>query len=348
MKNLTFLFVLFVTVLSEIFAQNPTITATSTILCPNEDVTLSTQIFDTYQWYRNNVALENANEQTLTLDFYNSAGSVFKVEVTLDGQTAMSPELLIDGYAFIPIYYSITGDYIYEDEAYYLCDENDMNGHDTVTFEIQSGYNTNIQWFNNGEIIEGANSQIFHATKTGVYHAQASPEICPLYSENTLPAMVIEIETTVPEIVEEGNQLKVEAAEEYDIFQWYLNELIIQGATQPAYEPTHSGEYKVFAANMCALFSEPYDFQLLGINPVTNKGLFVYPNPATNRFQINLQEENIKNVEIYTNTGMLFQQFVFGTNSKMAEIETTSWQRGIYFVVIKTDRGIFSEKLIVQ
>src|SRR5215204_2072164 len=68
---------------------DPTVTG-DTMLCPNTTGLLSTQVYDTYQWYKRplfggpSALVPGAVSQSLVVDAANDAGFYFKVEATLD------------------------------------------------------------------------------------------------------------------------------------------------------------------------------------------------------------------------------------------------------------------------
>ncbi|MDH6251707.1 hypothetical protein M2347_001434 [Chryseobacterium sp. H1D6B] len=132
----------------------------SVVFCNTESETLSTQVYDTYQWYKqewdwqtpnNNpwVPIPGANSQDLTINGSSDMLNYFKVEVTLNGCTAESQKILADGFAyglpamiatFIPGTYQQVGDteynicegatvqfqnifpVLYENHTWYKCD----------------------------------------------------------------------------------------------------------------------------------------------------------------------------------------------------------------------------------
>lgn len=91
----------------DVFSQN------SVLFCDNDDTeVLSTQTYDTYQWYRQEwsafpgpnpnpwIPITGANSQSYTINGTDDLLYYFKVVATLDTCTAESPAILADGYAF--------------------------------------------------------------------------------------------------------------------------------------------------------------------------------------------------------------------------------------------------------
>ena len=88
----------------------PTILPSDLILCPNESGTLTTQVYDAYQWNKDGSPISGATGQTLTVDQWADAGSSFTVSATLDGCTEMSAPVLVDGWVFLLPYVMHGGD----------------------------------------------------------------------------------------------------------------------------------------------------------------------------------------------------------------------------------------------
>lgn len=167
-------------------AQTPQIEG-DTMLCPWTDGTASVvneQEYDSYQWYSkfwftddDFVAIDGANQASFTYDWYNYDQSLFKVVVTLDGETYESNTIQIDSYAWAGFVVGAelndnvttdpnTGDYV-------LCQGGSFSA------SIFMPYSFGIQWFRNGEPIDGANQMSYTITEEGQYHVVAAPEFCP-------------------------------------------------------------------------------------------------------------------------------------------------------------------------
>lgn len=153
---------------------DPTITPSDLILCPNATDVLSTQAYDSYQWYKDGVAIAGETGQTLQVSS-NDGGSMFTVEATLNGCTEMSPGVLVDGWVFLLPYV------IHDGDAPYHVDE--FGAHycagDTLILTLGQPYTENIQWTDGGVDIPGANSPVLIVTQDGNYSVSGAPGICP-------------------------------------------------------------------------------------------------------------------------------------------------------------------------
>lgn len=189
----------------------PTITG-DVILCPNENGILITEEYESYQWYKRPYsgntaeAIAGANEQALVVT-PDDGLYYFSVEVTKNGCTEISEEILLDGYVFLLPFVIHEGDYTFdpETETFRVCEG------DTMFLTLGSPYGKNITWYQNSLPIEGENSNTLAVTESGAYTVEGAPSVCPNYIQQlglTIPVIVEECATGVfPE--PEGFELAV-------------------------------------------------------------------------------------------------------------------------------------------
>ncbi len=233
----------------------PTIKPKEVILCPETSDTLFTERADAYQWYRGDDKIPGATHRYYVTKS-KDVGYYIKVASTRNGCTAYSEPRLIDSYFFLLPFFVHSGDlgmYDPKRNATILCPG------DTLILTLGNPYNTNVQWYNNGDTIEGANSQKFFVTESGSYTACGAPAVCPNYiSCQNLPVNVI-FETPTATISERGDTLFASEAKSY---QWFLYGKKIPNATAQYYVPRIKGKYMVSTKSRfnCTAFSEPFFF----------------------------------------------------------------------------------------
>lgn len=85
---------------------------------------------------------------------------------------------------------------------------------------------------------------------------------------------------------------------------------------------------------------------LTGISTATkNSQLNLYPNPAQNSFTIRSSTDEKQTLSLYDITGkQILSQNITGTTT----IDVNSLENGIYFVQLKNNVGISTQKIIVQ
>ncbi len=187
-KLYTFILIL-VSTLS--YGQNPTIAGDS-LLCPNSTGLLTTQPYDTYQWFvryfgsSTITPISGANSQTLVIDYSTYAASYLSVEVTLGANDYVSPEFFVDGYAFAGFTVASSGNFTIGPLG-----ESVLCPGDTMFFQVMLPFDTNITWYQNGDTIPGINSTILTVTTAGNYYVTGAPSVCPAYIEG--PGVTLEV-----------------------------------------------------------------------------------------------------------------------------------------------------------
>lgn len=253
-------------------AQAPTIEG-DTMLCPYTDGTASItndMEYDTYQWYSKYwftsddfEPIDGATGASFTYDWYTYDQSLFKVVVTLDGETYESNTITIDSYAWagLIVMTETSDDVTFNpDQGYYICEGS------TITNTIQLPYNV-VQWYKDGVAIEGATDPTYTITTAGTYHAVAAPDFCPNSTTNTLPIVVINnpdcgpvdptpiIDGTAMQCPQSTSSVEVTNIMEYDSYQWYFKYFLeeefqlIEGATEAEFTydtyTYDAGEFKM-------------------------------------------------------------------------------------------------------
>lgn len=261
---------------------DPTIEPASLILCPDEQMELSTQAYDAYQWYKDGSAIPGATGPAHTVDYISDGGSEFSVETTLGGCTEMSPAVLVDGWVFLLPYVMHGGDEPYEmggNGESYFCEG------DLLTLTLGMPYTENITWYRDGQVIDGENGTTLEITTSGSYTCTAAPGICP----NTIMSLGVDVVVLflAPQqpviIVDDGGQLC--ASPEGNSYQWYLDGMPLDTG-MPCITADGPGTYTVFVdyGSDCQALSDP--FIIMGINERRTGLLSLAPNPAHDRLVI--------------------------------------------------------------
>lgn len=267
----------------------PTIKPDGVIFCPNETDTLSTQVYDSYQWYKNNKPIAGATSRQLIIHQQTDQGYLFKVAVTKNGCKDTSKKVLTDGYAFSPPILIEGGDlgvYDPKKDALVECPA------DTVILTLGGPYSENIQWYNNYKPIPGATHQTYFVTTTGSYTVTGAPEECPNYIACECLPLNTFYETPVATITKKNDTLFASTAKTY---QWFLGNRKIPGATQSYYVPKIKGTYKVLTEDKytCIALSDPFYFTRGNQDIIT-----VAPNPVKDILYMHINSDNAKQVLI--------------------------------------------------
>lgn len=259
----------------------PTIEPSSLVLCPDESSTLTTQVYEAYQWYKDGNLIPGATGQSLAVEQYNDAGSNFTVAATLEGCTETSVPVLVDGWVFLLPYLIHGGDEPYAIGSFgepFFCEG------DTLTLTMGMPYTQQITWYNNGNPIPGETSSVLTITTNGSYTASGAPQVCP----NWVSFVGVEVPPVFtpnqqPTIVDDGND-QLCAEPEGGATQWYLAGVPVD--TGACITPTASGPYTVFVdyGQPCQAASEPWI--ATGVEHVAANRPTLMPNPAREQLTI--------------------------------------------------------------
>ncbi|MEI6488836.1 MAG: T9SS type A sorting domain-containing protein [Bacteroidota bacterium] len=84
-----------------------------------------------------------------------------------------------------------------------------------------------------------------------------------------------------------------------------------------------------------------------GVEEIAEQNISISPNPATNQFTIENSQLRINAIHIYNVLGSaVYQQLT--TNNQQLSIDVSTWNTGVYFVEIESEKGIVRKKLVKQ
>lgn len=318
----------------------PTVTPNNLVLCPNETDTLWTQVFGSYQWFKDGVLIPGATQQFLVVDQFNDAGSMFSVEVTQNSCAGVSQSVLVDGWAFLPPFVIQEGQFVPGPTGEML-----MCPGDTAYLILGLPYDTNIQWTDNGNIIPGATNDTLVITQSGLYHVTGSPSQCPNFVQGLFDDITVIVQgPPTPVITLTGNNLTTQAGFNY---QWYYdgNPLSINNNTIPIIGP---GTYTVTITdnNGCSETSAPFIVTSIIENALSGTVTVVY-NSSTGSLMIN-RSNSKEEVEFFVHDaiGRVIADKKMAKGISQMEIQLAGIKQGIYFV--KTSDGGNTVKFFVK
>ncbi len=127
--------------------------------------------------------------------------------------------------------------------------------------------------------------------------------------------------------------------------QWYVDGIIITGATAQTYVPTTTGNYTVIAqyGDCYSGVSEIYTYNTTGLKESIFQNVYLTPNPTNGIFSIQnlLTEKTI--VKIYNSQGQLMQQ-----SQGVSNFNISNYSKGMYTIHLQQDKSYATYKLIVQ
>ena len=128
---------------------------------------------------------------------------------------------------------------------------------------------------------------------------------------------------------------------------WFLNGVVIAGATSQTYSPTSNGVYSVIITDMynCSLSSDNFNLAV-GLSELTDSDWKIYPNPGNQQIEITVKSNLIgAQCGIMDLSGRQLESFKLTETS--LQINTDNFPSGSYFINLKIDGLSTSKKLIV-
>ncbi len=228
------------------------------------------------------------------------------------------------------------------------------------TYQVNISYLDNATIYRNNGGVTGYPFNIgsfFSLTGT---NATTTPQAFYYYfydltikSAGCVGAARIAVPVSTPQITQNGANLTSNFSNGN---QWYLNNLLIQGATSQTYQPKVSGTYRVDVTTSAGCISPSADFNFTlpaGESPLTDINLIIYPVPTHNVLNLSfeLYEKGDLQYSVWNSIGQLMYQnssaiTVFGKYN--STINTTNMADGNYILRIRTGSKNYSKKFIIN
>lgn len=143
----------------------------------------------------------------------------------------------------------------------------------------------------------------------------------------------------VPEISQTNDTLWVNSENE---ILWFLNEVLINDATDSILTITENGNYAVMVYDENGCFSESELLSIINVNmdKLGSSHLEIFPNPSSGIFTV--KGQNIELIEVFNNKGV---QLV---SCKESNIDLSLMDKGIYFIKVTSLNSVITRKLILK
>lgn len=151
----------------------------------------------------------------------------------------------------------------------------------------------------------------------------------------------------IPDITITGTTFTASGGTSY---QWYQDGTLIPGATDATYTVTESGAYscEVTSAAGCSAMSAEYEIELNGIHDSAPFVYQIYPNPASDRLHVHLQNASaINSILLINNAGQKVGNYHPRSLSDI-DLPVQSLANGIYTILLIGDNNITTSTFIVN
>lgn len=149
----------------------------------------------------------------------------------------------------------------------------------------------------------------------------------------------------VPSITIRNNDGVLVVEEDYAQYQWYLNNVPINGAKSKNYMVTANGTYQVQVTQQgCQVLSDPIPF-----TDFTNQiQASLYPNPTTDNLNLSIDDGSWQGTqaEVRSLSGVLLMSQSFA--QRQVSLNISNLQNGLYIVRIVRNDGLFSALFIKE
>jgi hypothetical protein len=146
-----------------------------------------------------------------------------------------------------------------------------------------------------------------------------------------------------PSITASGNVLLAEGGSAY---QWYVDGVMIPGATLATHTAAVSGNYQVQVVEAGGCRSPLSEGIVITVNDVTvtnwSELIHIYPNPANTQVRLNAVGSSVS-FRICDSQGRVVAQSIGNSF-----VDTHAWSNGVYTVMVKSEHGIHHQRLIIQ
>ena len=136
----------------------------------------------------------------------------------------------------------------------------------------------------------------------------------------------------IPSIVFDGNAISTEAEGPY---QWFLNDVILEGEVTNSIIPFQSGFYSLEIVNEfgCSIQSQALEVIVTSLISRTNtSNIRIFPNPAQDQVTIMFATPESQLIRITDSSGRVIFEGIPQLEDALLHINTRDWSNGIYFI----------------
>ena len=268
---------------------------------------LGTTLSYNYQWFKNSIVISGATNTTYTVSSASENGD-YSLDIAIPSFGTISSNNVAINLGIGTVTITNQGPF--------------CEGQTTSLTSNINNPSYNYQWFKDGDAITGATSETYTVSNEGIYSLEINSGNCTIQSNTlTLEYGAITVTNSDPTndiiIPGETKELNVTTNALQPTYQWYKNDIAINGATSGTYNATQEGIYKVVVTQTsnCTIEGE-LTFTLeypLGFTMVISPSLG-YEACTSSATQLSITEfyaqTNTGNIDLLNNTyGYSYQWF---------------------------------------
>jgi hypothetical protein len=254
---------------------------------------------------------------------------------------------------FAYMYYQAGDENIIVDDRIFPKGATDVCTGETVLLTAIEGIGYTYQWYLNGNPIAGATNSTYEAAIAGDYTLEINLGPNTTFSDpitvtiNALPSVTITPPgaTNIPL----GDSILLDATNDPTYsYQWYLDGVAINGATDYFHYATTGGDYYVLVSNGCSSLSDTVSLTATAsLSEKVSHQFIVYPNPAKETLSVINKDKTQDRFEIIN---LLGEECSSGTlDGIMTKVDLSTFKPGSYILKIYNQRsGEVHHPFIIQ
>lgn len=129
-----------------------------------------------------------------------------------------------------------------------------------------------------------------------------------------------------------------------DGYQWYRDDVVIEGATSIEYLATESGTYRV-EVNFGDCISVSENLDILALSLEVDMISSIYPNPVVDVINLTFEKADDYLIEVFDMSGSKMVSVEYSKSSDI-KIDLSGLSVGFYQLVVKSENGIAKRKLL--
>jgi hypothetical protein len=135
-----------------------------------------------------------------------------------------------------------------------------------------------------------------------------------------------------------------------DSYTWFLDGIEMMGVTTQSFIPTQLGEYTVQITTMngCAYLSAPFVLSDTGIDEMEGNTIIIFPNPSSGLITLRTSGTFLNNVNVRIINAMgqtVHMETLTGENDQQ-KIDLSSLDVGMYYLIIETENGQITKRIV--
>ncbi|MFZ1590955.1 MAG: T9SS type A sorting domain-containing protein, partial [Chitinophagales bacterium] len=212
----------------------------------------------------------------------------------------------------------------------------------------------------NGSNIAGANSSSLNVTLQGNYKCTVTKGDCS--STSSVITVSVNLNPNATIVALDGTDLcgksyvRLKANNGTGLtYQWYMDGVIIDGATGNVYYASLPGDYYVVVTNAAGCSKQTATVTVVSSCRIAEEGAVAFnvmPNPSNGNFQLNVNLGNGLNGNAIISVVNIAGQKVAQLNGEIANGEMSAsvsipQVAGVYMVVVEANGEVFSQQILI-